>query len=167
MNRTTLLTLLACLLWTVGSAQVTPLRYRTGEAAGMPRNTTGIADRNSRMSAKLESIRIHGDVLYFTLFLHNRSHIAFDIDFVRFYIRDRKTAKRTVTQEHELPPLDIHGLEHPRVEGRCGKTVTAALGKFTLADGKLLAIEIYEKGGGRHLYLTVRYHHIENAEPLN
>ncbi|GGC33498.1 hypothetical protein GCM10011386_27020 [Parapedobacter defluvii] len=119
------------------------------------------------MRAVLHGIHIHGDVLHFRIGLLNGSHIRFDIDFIRCYIRDRKVARRTVTQEKEVLPLDIDGLERPVVEGRCGKTVVIALDKFTLADNKLLTIEIYERGGGRHLYLKVKNRHIENAKPLN
>lgn len=164
--KTPIIIMVCCLFGLTGSAQQGQPAYRTDRVAKTGGNGTVTKDRNSRMSATLDGIYIGGDVLYFHVFLRNRSHIAFDIDFVRFYIRDRKVARRTVTQEREIPPLDMHGLERPRVEGNCGKTLVAALDKFTLADGKILAIEIYEREGGRHLYLNVRNRHIEKAQPI-
>ncbi len=165
MKPLTIIPVLCCLMWLTCHAQQPD--YETGRVAKQPTKGAVTKDRNSKMSAALHGIYIHDDVLYFQIGLHNGSHIRFDIDFIRFYIRDRKVAKRTVTQEKEMMPLDIDGLERPLVDGKCGKTVVAALDKFTLADSKQLIIEIYEKDGGRHLYLKVRNRHIENAKPIN
>lgn len=165
MKTSTITTMLCCLLWLAASAQQP--NYYTEHVAKLPTKGTVTKDRNSKMSALLHDIHIHDDVLYFRIGLHNASHIRFDIDFIRFYIRDKKIGKRTVTQEHEAMPLDIAGLlERPVIDGKCGKTVVAALDKFTLADKKIFIIEIYEKGGGRHLYLKVHNRHIENAKPI-
>ena len=41
--------------------------------------------------------------------LHNQSPIDYDIDLLRFYIRDKKQGKRTAIQETELTPLYIAG----------------------------------------------------------
>lgn len=43
--------------------------------------------------------------MWFTLQLENSSLIAYQPDFVRFFIRDKKRAKRTAIQEIELQPL--------------------------------------------------------------
>jgi len=156
---------LCCLANLPGMSQETT--YPTTRVAKLPVKGMVTKDRYSKMRAVLHDIHIDNDVLYFRIGIRNDSHIRFDIDFIHFYIRDRKLAKRTVTQEHEAMPIDIDGLERPTVDGKCGKTIVAALDKFTVADGKLFTIEIYEKDGGRHLSLKVRNRHIENAKPIN
>lgn len=163
--KTTLITTLLCtLLWMAGHAQQAV--FPTELVAMLPKRGKVTKDKNSKMRAVLHDIHIINDVLYFRIGLRNGSHIRYDIDFIRFYIRDRKTAKRTVTQERDVMPRDIDGLEIPSVGGKGYKTIVAALDKFTLANGKLLVIEVYEKDGGRHLYLTVRNKDIENARPI-
>lgn len=127
---------------------------------------TGIKQKHSKMKASLKGIYISGNTLFFKMNLRNKSTISFDIDFVRFYIRDIKTAKRTVTQEQEMTPLASLGMGTKTVGGKDRKSLVFALNKFTLADSKTFVIEIYEKNGGRHLYLKIRNRDIENANQL-
>ena len=53
------------------------------------------------MQAKVIGIYIKENVMYYQLRLENQSPIDYDIELLRFYIRDKKKGKRTATQEKE------------------------------------------------------------------
>ncbi len=125
----------------------------------------GIRDRSYDMEAKVSGIYIKDQVIYYQLSLNNTSPIDYDIDFVRFYIRDKKKSKRTASQEDEMIPLYVGG-NTTTVKGCSHNTVVVALEKFTVPDAKYLAIEINEHNGGRHLLLKVHNNKIIQAIPL-
>ncbi len=125
----------------------------------------GIRDRSYDMEARVTGIYIKDQVIYYQLSLENTSTVDYDIDFLRFYIRDRRKSKRTASQENELVPLYVAG--NTRVVHNCShNTIVVALEKFTVPDAKVLAIEINEHNGGRHLLMKVRNKHILQAIQL-
>lgn len=115
----------------------------------------GGIDRSFGMSLKLKGLYIRGDVLYLRLLLRNRTNINYDIDQLRFYIRDEKKVKRTASQELEITPLEVKG-DTATITGQSEYVFVYALPKFTIPDKKFLAIELLEKAGGRHLNIRVR-----------
>lgn len=121
-------------------------------------------DKSGKASAQLGSFWIHENILYYTLKINNRSNINYDIDFIRFYVRDLKTAKRTVTQERELDPAYSYGTDDNTIQGQGSGQFVFALEKFPITKDQAFFIEIYEKNGGRHLYLKAKQSHIENAK---
>ncbi len=125
----------------------------------------GIRDRKLDMLAKVSGIFIQGNTIYYQLQLANQSPIDYDIDFLHFYIRDKKKSKRTAIQENEMKPLYMAG-NTKFVKANSTSTVVVALEKFTIPDSKFLAIEINEKNGGRHLLMKVRNNKIIKAIPL-
>jgi conjugative transposon TraN protein len=129
------------------------------------RTMRGIADASWDVMARVDGIYIKENVIFYQLLLYNQSTINYDVDFIRFYIRDKKKSKRTANQELELKPLYIAG-NTTSVEGMSRNTVSFALEKFTLPDAKYLAIEIMEKNGGRHLRLKVNNRKIVRAQVL-
>ena len=123
-------------------------------------------DKNSKMKSALGSIAISENTLFYKIRLSNRSNISYDIDFIRFYVRDLTRAKRTVTQEQEIYPVGSYGLDTPGIEGKSSKTFVFAFNKFPITRDKALFVEVYEKNGGRHLYLKVKQKDIENARVI-
>src|SRR5262245_12961156 len=59
----------------------------------------GIKDNSWDMLAEVAGIYIKDDVIYYQIRLTNNSPIDYDIDLLRFYIRDKKKGKRTAVQE--------------------------------------------------------------------
>ncbi|MEA9414270.1 conjugative transposon protein TraN [Flavobacterium sp. PL02] len=102
----------------------------------------------------LNGIFIRDDVMYYRINVTNTSKINYDIDQLRFYIRDTKKVKRTASQEIEITPLYVLNNE-PKIEGEAENTFVFALPKFTIPEKKYLAIQLMEKNGGRHLELHV------------
>ena len=74
-----------------------------------PKTIGGIKDHKWDMQARISGIYIKGDVIYYQLSLVNQSPVDYDIDLLRFYIRDKKKVKRTAVQENDLKPLYVVG----------------------------------------------------------
>lgn len=117
------------------------------------------------MTGKVSGIYIREPVIYYQLRIENDSPIDYDIDLMRFYIRDNKKSRKTALQENELKPLYIAG-NTKKVEAYTSSTIVVALDKFTIPDAKHLVVEILERNGGRHLLLKIRNQHILRAVPL-
>ncbi|WP_394678524.1 conjugative transposon protein TraN [uncultured Sphingobacterium sp.] len=114
----------------------------------------------------LKGIYIHNGKYYFHTELRNRTNVPFQIDFVNFKVVDKKVAKRTVVQERSLTPLRTY----KTLDGIAGKSSEQnvfLLDQFTIADDKVLLIEIFEKNGGRHQTLQVENSDLIKARLIN
>lgn len=114
----------------------------------------------------LKGIYIHNGKYYFHTELRNRTNVPFEIDFVNFKVVDKKVAKRTVVQERPMIPLRTY----KPLDGIAGKATEQnvfLLDQFTIADDKVLLIEIFEKNGGRHQTLQVENSNLIKARLIN
>ncbi len=103
--------------------------------------------------------------MFSRLQIENRSQIGYDIEQFRLYILDSKVSKRTSSQESEIKPVYISG-DTAAIGGKSSQIIVIALNKFTIPDGKHLAIEMMERNGGRSLYLKVSNRHVVLAKEL-
>jgi conjugative transposon TraN protein len=118
------------------------------------RTLWGVRDNSWNMDVAVIGTYIKDDVLYYQLRLINNSPVDYDIEVLRFFIRDKKKSKRTAVQENELKPLQISG--NTKQVKAFSRTVTVvALEKFTIPDKKFMGIQIMEKNGGRHLSMKM------------
>ena len=114
----------------------------------------------------LKGIYIHNGKYYFHTELRNRTNVPFEIDFINFKVVDKKVAKRTVVQERPLIPLRTY----KSLDGIAGKSIEQnvfLLDQFTIADDKVLLIEIFERNGGRHQTLQVENSDLIKARLIN
>ena len=102
----------------------------------------------------LKGIYVHNGKYYFHTELRNRTNVPFQIDFVNFNVVDKKGAKRTVVQERPMIPLRIYK-PLTEISGQTTEQNVFLLDQFTIADDKVLLIEIFERNGGRHQTLQV------------
>ncbi|MEN2435650.1 conjugative transposon protein TraN [Weeksellaceae bacterium A-14] len=102
----------------------------------------------------LKGIYIHNGKYYFHMELRNKTNVPFEIDFINFKVVDKKVAKRTVVQEIPLTPLRTYK-PLDGINGKSTEQNVFLLDQFTIADDKVLLIEIFEKNGGRHQTLQV------------
>ena len=130
-----------------------------------PKRMRGINDRRWEIATKVTGIYIKDNIIYYQLRLSNQSSIDYDIELLRFYIKDKKKGKRTAMQENELIPAYLAGNTN-KVKALTNNIVVVALEKFTIPDAKFLAIQLMEKNGGRHLQIKVKNKHILKAIPL-
>lgn len=130
-----------------------------------PATIRGIKDAHWNIIATLSGIYIKDDVIYYQLGLRNESTIDYDINFLRFYIRDKKKSRRTASQENELRPLYVAG-NTSLVKANTRNCIVVALQKFTIPDAKYLAVEIGERNGGRDLAMKIHNRKIIRAIAL-
>lgn len=102
----------------------------------------------------LKSIHSHNGLFYFHTETRNRSNVAFHTDFIRFKIVDKKVPKRTAIQERVLDAVRSYN-EVLVTEGKSRVRTVYVLPQFTIPDDKVLAIELFEKDGGRHQTIRV------------
>jgi len=130
------------------------------------RNIHGIKDKSYGIKVKMDGLFIKDEVLFCRINLQNYSDVSYDIDQLRFYIRDQNKSKRTASQELEISPLYVKG-DTAVVIGKTEKVFVFALPKFTIPEKKYFAIEIMEKSGGRNLQLRAGNSVIVKAKSLS
>jgi conjugative transposon TraN protein len=125
-----------------------------GRVKAQPKHIRSIKGKNSGSALALHGIYIHQEVMFYRLEMTNSAQISYDIGSLRFFIRDKKRAKRTAVQQLEIRPVYIKG-DTAVIAGESAHSFVYALPKFTIPDKKYLAIELMEKNGGRHLELDI------------
>ncbi len=128
-------------------------------------SNVSIKAQSSQATLELSGIYICGDILLCKLTLTNNSPIKYDIESLRFSIRDKKRPKRTAIQETYITPFRVLS-DTTSVSPNAEHTFVYAIPKMTLPDEKLLSITLHERNGGRHLRLKVRNRHILKSIPL-
>lgn len=113
-----------------------------------------IGSKSFGMTFLLKAIYIHNGKYYFHTELDNHTNVPFEIDFINFKITDKKAAKRTVVQQRALKPIRIYKLLET-IKGKSDDRNVFMLDQFTIADDKVLLIEIFERDGGRNQILQV------------
>ena len=116
----------------------------------------------NQIQLRISGIYINNDILYFRLQVKNNSNISYDIDNIRFSIKDRQKSTRTATQELELTPVYIY--HNPaKIQADSSASCILAFSKFTLPDSKYLSMQIFEKNGSRNLSIALKNKHIMKA----
>lgn len=113
----------------------------------------------------IKSIYIHEDLYFIHIYIRNTSNVGLDIDFIRFKIADKKLVKRKAIQETYIKPLKSFN-EQTRIGAHSSSRIIYVLPKFTLADEKLLQIELFEKEGARNQIVRIENQDLENAKTI-
>lgn len=132
----------------------TQLKTTSAAIAKQSRFIKKVGEEQNKILFALRGIYIKDNVIYYQLYIQNRSNINYDVDFIKFYVRDKKLIKRTATQDIEIPFIYEYN-PSTTIAGNTELTKVFALQKFTIPDDKDLVIELYEKNGGRHSKLVV------------
>ncbi|MFV8363549.1 conjugative transposon protein TraN [Flavobacterium sp. ZT3P35] len=122
-----------------------------------------IGTRKFGIEFLLKGIYINDDKFYFHTQIKNSSFVSFPIDFINFKVIDKKKAKRTVVQEVIKHPIRVYSA----IDEVQGKTVSRnifVLDQFTIADDKVLRIELHEKNGSRLQVLEIKNSHLLNSK---
>lgn len=129
------------------------------------RTMRGPKDVSWEIGANIKGIYIKNEVIYYQLQLHNYSTLDYDVDLLKFFIKDKKKGKRTASQENEMVPLHISGNTR-QIRSHSVSVIVVALDKFTIPDAKCLVVQLMERNGGRHLKIRIQNKHILRAIPL-
>lgn len=122
--------------------------------------------KSGGVKAWINKITLAGNRIFFRLDVRNRSNLPYDIDFVRFYVRDRKTVDRMATHEQEIVPL--YSTLRKKTSVIKGNEVARvfAFKRFSLSDDEALFVEVYERAGNRHLYLQIRQGDLDDMKVI-
>ena len=71
------------------------------------RDIKSVGSKRFGIEVLLRGVYVHGDLFYLHVSMRNRSKVAFDIDYIRFKICDKKTARRTAVQETFVNPVRV------------------------------------------------------------
>lgn len=123
-------------------------------------------EKTGGVKAWLDKLSLAGNRIFFRLDIRNKSKLPYEIDFVRFYIRDLKTVARMATHEQEIVPL-ITTL-HKKTSIAHKQQVAKVFGfhRFSLSDDQALNIELYERNGNRHLYLQIKQKDLDDLQTV-
>ncbi|HRQ48981.1 MAG TPA: conjugative transposon protein TraN [Agriterribacter sp.] len=110
--------------------------------------------RQQKIKLSLQSIYLYNNLMWFDLKLKNKSLIDYVPDQVRFFIQDKKRAKRTAIQEREIKPL--FALPYPTIDGDGNAHIVMAFSPFTIPKNQQVVVQSEEKNGGRSLFLKLR-----------
>ena len=111
-----------------------------------------VGARKNDLNVLLRGIFLdENNVLYLKLDMKNNSLMPYQIDFIKVFIRDKNHIRRMAAQEEEISVLMDYPISITHLNGLQSLEKVIAIPYSTLADGKIMEIEIYEKAGGRHL----------------
>lgn len=119
----------------------------------------------NKVMFSIHNIFVRDNKLIFRVEIQNNSNIKYDIDYIKFYIVDKKKNKKTASQDIETMPLFIDNYV-PLIPGKQNQVFSVCFEKFTIPDNKYFLIEINELNGGRHVNYKLGNNDIINAESL-
>lgn len=140
--------------------------HRTAELVRISnRHQWRTTDEKYSMRLRLNAIYIRNDLFYFQVSLKNSSTINYYPDQIKFFIRDKKVARRTAHQEKIIQPKLILG-PNAVITANSETAIVFALPKFTIPDKKHLYLYVTEKDGGRHLKIRIKNRQLIKAQPI-
>lgn len=141
------------------------IRHYAELALSKIKKVSGLRANKFSVDLRVNGIFIHHDMMYFRVRLANNSRINYDLDQLRFFIRDQNKSKRTAMQELEIVPLFCSS-ELSTIKDHSEITLVFAIPKFTIPEKKLFSVELTEKNAGRHLELNIKNSDLMNLEIL-
>ncbi|MDJ1470220.1 conjugative transposon protein TraN [Xanthocytophaga flava] len=108
-----------------------------------------------RMSFLLTGVYVHEKTMFLQVFFENRSDIDYEIDFFKFFLKDRDVTKRMAYQEFELPTFHQYPTVPTTIPHQGKRSLVFALPMVTYGEEKILEIQVYENKGGRHLRFEI------------
>lgn len=124
----------------------------------------GVESLNVR--SLLRGIYASDDMLYFGFSIENNTGIDYQIDFVKLYVKDKEQAKKMTSQEEELPVIRRFPVDD-EITAKSERIFAIATPIRTIADNKVMEIEIYDKTGGRHLRYQIDPKILAKAKKIN
>lgn len=126
-------------------------------------NTSTHSTKDNRIELSLNGIYVKTDKLFLPIAIANGSFIPFQIESVRFFIRDKKQAKKTAVQEIELKPVAVNN-EMKEVRENGSANAIWVLDKFVFPNSKELIILISERNGSRSIQMKIPGKALQRAQ---
>lgn len=129
------------------------------------RNIYSVGIKKNMFEMSLANLYVKDDFLFFVFDIKNFSHIDYDIDFIKCFLRDLKKSKNAIQQEVPYNPVQQKDFQK-KILGKSENRFILVFNKFTIPDDKVFDIEMFEKDGGRHMKLSILNEYILSAELL-
>ena len=124
-----------------------------------------ISTKKHRMVMRLNNVYSVGDYFFLDFSIENKTNLRFDIDELRFTLKDKKQSKSTNVQTIDLKPALV--LDQTK-SFRKGYRNVVVIKKMTFPNDKVLTIEISEKQiSGRTISMAVDYEDVLGADTFN
>ncbi len=120
-----------------------------------------ILARKENVFLKVENIVFHRDELYFVLKINNRSSIDYDLSLLEISVETRKKGKKKSMQKLVQEPVYTYRIPVKVAKGKVSRFVYV-LPKFSIAEDKVVVIDLKEQNGERDLKLKVKKKFINN-----
>lgn len=132
----------------------TDLKAYATTAANQKVYLKNIGVQNLGIQATLSAVSTAKGLMFYTINIENKSDLDFTADFVKMYIKDADNARKQAIQEEELNITETFPAVMTVVSDSDLNVVIVTPFR-TISEDKVIAIEIYEKNGGRHLRFPI------------
>lgn len=130
------------------------------------RNDVVDHEKTGGVKAWVDKLSLAGNRIFFRLDIRNKSNLPYEIDFVRFYIRDLKTVARMATHEQEIVPLISTLYKKTSIAHKQEIAKVFGFHRFSLSEDQALNVELYERNGNRHLYLQIKQKDLDDLKTI-
>lgn len=130
-----------------------------------PQNIYSLGTIKDKYLFSLNNIFVKDELLLFVFQLNNNSNIDIDIDFVKCFFVDKKPAKNAVLQEDVVEHVYQKNFNN-KIKSKSSNKFVLVFDKFTIPDKKVFKVEIYERGGGRHINFVIENNTIMDAKKI-
>lgn len=126
-----------------------------------------VATKNQDVYLGVSGIYAHNGLLYFHLYMRNKSNLPYEIDRIEYRLVDRTAGySRSTIQEITLPPLRVYNYEPRVAPGQLSRSVYC-LDQFTVPNSKVLQITVFEKSGNRVLNCNVSSNTMQRTKKVD
>lgn len=146
---------------------ITYLEKLAETALKTPKKIHYIGTRKNKVDFSIDNIFVNDEYVLFVISIANNSNINYDIDIMKYFFADKKVSKNAVQQELPQEPINLgQKYQIKTIKGKEKIQYPLMFRKFTIPDDKLLRIEIFEKGGGRHINFNATNEDVMKATPF-
>jgi hypothetical protein len=138
-----------------------------GQLAAGKRRDVVDHEKTGGVKAWVSKLSLADNRIFFRLDVRNKSNLPYDVDFVRFYIRDLKTVARMATHEQEIVPVYSSLHKKTTIVKKQEIAKVFAFHRFSLSEDQVLNVEIYERHGNRHLYLQIKQKDLDDLQTIS
>jgi len=120
-----------------------------------------IKKRKNDIILSLENIVFEKEQLFFVLEIQNRSTIDYEVNFLELSVQTKKNGKRKSMQKLVQEPSLKFQMPEIIKEGQSARFIYV-IPKFSIADDKVVMLDLNEKNGERNLKLKVKQRFINS-----
>lgn len=125
------------------------------------RKIGNIQTRKENVLLSVENIVFHRDELYFVFKIDNRSSIDYDLSLLDISVETRKKGKKKSMQKLVQEPVYKYRMPEKVAKGKVSRFVYV-LPKFSIAEDKVVVIDLKEQNGERDIKLNIKKKFINN-----